>query len=378
MNFAYSEDQEALRELGRKILADRATHERLCEIEAGDEGVDLDLWHELAQANLVGACLPSEYGGMDLGVFELCILLEEVGRHVAPVPLWATLALAALPIAQFGSESQKHAWLPSVIAGDTILSGAIEEPDATDPLRPSTSAERDGDGFRLFGSKICVPAAHLAARILVPAHTGNEGLGLFLVDPQGQGVAVERQRATNREPVFTLKLEGAAVPAKDVLGDPERGAELLEWTLERAVTGLCAMQIGVADRALQMTAEYTREREQFNRPIGSFQAVHQRAGDAYIQLEAMRLTTAQAAHQLALGRSAPLEVSVAKVWACDGGAFVTYAAQHLHGGIGLDNDYPLHRSYLWARHIELTLGSASRHIERIGDILADTPAAAEV
>jgi alkylation response protein AidB-like acyl-CoA dehydrogenase len=132
----------------------------------------------------------------------------------------------------------------------------------------------------------------------------------------------------------------------------------------------------VADRALQMTAEYTRERKQFGRPIGSFQAVHQRAGDAYIQLEAMRLTTQQAAHRIAHGEPAAAEVSVAKYWAAEGGNFASYAAQHLHGGIGLDNDYPLHRSYLWTRHIELQLGSAERHLERIGAVLAETPAPA--
>ncbi len=371
MNFAYTEDQEALRELARKILGDRATHERLCEIEAGDEGIDRTLWRELATSNLVGACLPAEFGGMDLGPVELAILLEEVGRHVAPVPLWPTVVLAALPIARFGSDAQKQAWLPGVVAGDTILSGALEEADAVDARHPTTVAERDGSGYRLFGRKVCVPAAHAAARILVPAQSGAE-TQLFLVDPAAPGVRLERQRATNREPVATLELEGAGVTEQDRLAG---GAEALDWLVEHAILGLCAMQLGAADRALRMTAEYTRERKQFDRPIGSFQAVHQRAADAYIQLEAMRLTTAQAAHQLAQGRPAPLEVSVAKIWAGDGGAFITYAAQHLHGGIGLDNDYPLHRSYLWARHIELLLGSTSRHLERVGAALADEPVA---
>ena len=375
MNFNPSEDQAALLELARKILGEQASHERLVEIEQSAEGIDRELWRELARANLVGACLPEEHGGMDLGLFELCILLEEVGRHVAPVPLWATLALAALPIAEFGSAEQKKRWLPGVVSGETILTGALEEPNATDPRRPSTLAEPDGDGVRLFGTKICVPAAAVAARILVPAKLG-EGIGLFLLDPAAEGLRIEAQRATNREPVATLHLEGARVAPDDRLVSGDAGADAMVWLIERATTGLCAMQVGVCDRALQMTAEYTREREQFDRPIGSFQAVHTRAADAYIQLEAMRLTTAQAAHHLALGSAASLEVSVAKVWAGDGGAFVTYAAQHLHGGIGIDNDYPLHRSYLWARHIELMLGSTSRHLERIGDTLADAPVSA--
>jgi alkylation response protein AidB-like acyl-CoA dehydrogenase len=360
MNFAYTEDQDALRELARKILGDLATHERLCEIEAGEDGWDRELWRELGRANLLGACLPEAHGGMGLGVFELCILLEETGRHVAPVPLWPTLCLAALPIARFGSEQQKSDLLPGVIAGETVLTGAFEESD--------TTAERAGDGWRLFGQKICVPAAHAARRVLVPAETGT-GPALFLLDPSADGVRLERQRSTNREPLFTLFLEGAPVSEDDRLGTPEQGATILEWTLERATTGLCALQLGVADRALQMTAEYARERQQFDRPIGSFQAVHQRAADAYIQLEGMRLTLLQAAHRLEQNEPASLEVSVAKIWAAEGGNYTTYAAQHLHGGIGMDNDYPLHRSYLWTRHIELLLGSSERHLEKLASSL---------
>jgi hypothetical protein len=365
MNFAYTDDQEALRELARKILADLATHERLCEIEAGDAGWDSALWLELGRANLLGACLPEAQGGMGLGIFELCILLEEAGRHVAPVPLWATLCLAALPIARFGNERQRADLLPGVIAGETVLTGAFEESDAVDPSLPSTRAERDGEGWRLFGRKICVPAAHAATRVLVPAETGS-GPALFLLDPSAPNVGLERQRSTNREPLFTVALEGAAVADSDRLGAPDQGAAILQWTLERATTGLCALQLGVADRALQMTAEYAREREQFDRPIGSFQAVHQRAADAYIQIEGMRLTLLQAAHRLELEEPASLEVSVAKIWAAEGGNCATYAAQHLHGGIGMDNDYPLHRSYLWTRHLELLLGSAERHLEKLG------------
>ncbi len=217
MNFSYSEDQEALRELARKILSERASHERLVEIEASEDGIDHELWRELARANLVGACLPGTHGGMDLGIVELCALLEEVGRHVAPVPLFPTVVLAALPIAVFGSEAQQQAWLPGVVAGDTILSAALEEPNAADPRQPATAAEPDGAGFRLFGTKLCVPVATNAARILVPARIGADGIGLFLLDPDSSGVRLERQRATNRDPVFTLHLEGAPISADDVL-----------------------------------------------------------------------------------------------------------------------------------------------------------------
>jgi alkylation response protein AidB-like acyl-CoA dehydrogenase len=373
MNFALSDDQKALAELARKILSDKATHERTKAIEATPEGIDRELWKALADANLLGACLPEEFGGSGLSFFELCLLLEEVGRAVAPVPFFSAIALGALPLAEFGSAEQRKAWLPGVIAGETILTAALEEPDGEDPLRPSTRAERDGAGWRISGTKICVPAAHVAERVLVPASTGQGRMGLFWVDPKAAGVKLELQRATNREVVATLTLKRAKAKATDLLGTLAKGREIARWISERAIAGLCAMQVGVADRALRMTARYTAERKQFDRPIGSFQAVHQRAADAFINVEAMRLTAQQAAFLLAENRPATLAVSVAKVFAADGGNQATYAAQHLHGGIGMDLDYPLHRSYLWTRQIELTLGSAARHLERIGDQLAELP-----
>jgi len=197
MNFAYSDDQKALSELARKILADKATHERIGAIEKSESGFDQEIWAELAKANLLGACLPEEFGGSGLGMLELWLLLEEIGRAVAPVPFWATLALGALPIAEFGTAQQKAACLPGVIAAEIILSGAFEEADADDPARPSTRAVRDGAAWRLSGTKICVPAAHIAARVLVPASVGGGRVGLFLVDPKGPGAKLEMQRAAS-------------------------------------------------------------------------------------------------------------------------------------------------------------------------------------
>src|SRR5262249_19699805 len=158
---------------------------------------------------------------------------------------------------EFGSAEQKNAWLPGVIAGDTFLSAALEEPDGDDPLRPSTRAERDGAGWRITGAKICVPAAHVAQRILVPAATGQGRMGLFWIDPKAPGVKLELQRATNREVIAALTLRRAKAKASDLLGTLAKGREIARWISERAIAGLCAMQVGVADRALRMTARYT-------------------------------------------------------------------------------------------------------------------------
>jgi alkylation response protein AidB-like acyl-CoA dehydrogenase len=372
MDFSLSEEQQEVQNLARKILEDLSTHERLVAVEASDEGIDRDLWRELAKTNLLGVGLPEHFEGSNLGFATLCLLLQEIGRCVAALPAIPTLVAGALPIAEFGSDAQKQQLLPGVVNGDTLLTAALQEAGSQDPTRPITTASPDGAGWRIEGAKICVPAAHVATRILVPARTPNGQVGIFLVAPDAEGVTLTPQATTNRERHFAVKLSATPVATDDRLGDLDRGAAILQWTAQRTTAACCALQLGVSEKALQMTAEYTRTREQFDRPIGSFQAVHQRAGDAFIDLEAMRLTSWQATWQLDEGRDASDALAVAKYWAAVGGQRVGYACQHLHGGIGIDVDYPLHRYYLWAKQLELTLGSAPVQLERIGARMADT------
>jgi hypothetical protein len=370
MNFGFSEEQEALRELAAQVIGDHAGHERLKQIEAGTDWLDPELWHALARANLLGIAVPEEYGGSGLGLIELSLLLTVVGRYCAPIPAWPTLVLGALPLAEFGTETQRRRLLPGVVQGETILSAALIDTQSEDPLAPTVTARRDGATWRLDGAKMCVPAAHLAACLLVPARTSERNIGVFLLDPTAPGVRIERQYTTQGEPQGLLHLTGVAVATDDVLGDPRQGRAIVKWLTDRALATLCAIELGVVERALRMTAEYTSTREQFGKPIAKFQAVAQRAADAYIDVEAMRWTTWQAIWCLAEGRPADAEIAVAKFWVGEGGHRVVYAAQHLHGGIGVDLDYPLHRSYLWSKQIELTLGSATQHLVRLGAALA--------
>jgi len=361
MDFSYSEDQQALRELARKILEERATHDRLKEIKRSPERVDLELWRELAKSNLLGVAIPEAFGGNGTGLSELVILLEEIGRSVAPLPVLATLVEGALPLAAFGSEAQKKRWLPAVAAGEAILTAALADgPGAT------VRAQRDGAGYRLTGQRPLVHAAHLAQCILVPAQLDGRD-ALFLVDPKAAGVSLERAETTDEQIRPHLALANA--PAEP-LGDVARGPEALAFTHDRSLLGLCAMQVGVAERALEITARYVTERKQFDRPVGSFQAVHTRAADAYVDLQAMRLTTWRALHLIEHGEDATDELAIAKFWASEGGARITYAAQHLHGGIGVDVDYPVHRYYLWARQIGIHLGTGTAQLARLGARLA--------
>ena len=294
---------------------------------------------------------------------------------MAPVPLLPTLVLGALPIAEHGTPEQRRRYLPPVVAGDLVLTAALVEV-GTEPTRPVTVARRDGAVWRLDGVKICVPAAHVAGRVLVPAATGEDAVGLFLLDPTADGVHADDQQTTSHQPESRLELAGAPVAVEDVLGDPEGGGPVLDWLLERATVAYCALAVGVCEEAVRLTAEYTKTREQFDRVIASFQAVGQRVADAYIDTEAIRLTAVQAAWRLASGLPAAEEVAVAKFWAADGGQRVVHAAQHLHGGMGVDRDYPLHRYFLWAKQLELTLGGATAQLRHLGALLASEPVGA--
>jgi acyl-CoA dehydrogenase len=380
MDFSLSEEQIAVRDLAEQIFQGSVTVESVKSVEASEDRVDRDLWRALADANLLGIALPEDVGGSGLGVVELCLLLEQQGRVVAPVPVWATIVLGALPIAEFGSAAQRDAWLPRVVAGEAFLTAALSEAGVNDVFRPAVRATRGAEGgWRLDGLKVSVPAAHVAARVLVPAVVDGDGsgagvVGVFLVDPAGAGVTVERAITTNREVQPHLRFDGA--PAEPLGsdtpdGDPV-GAEAVGWMLDRALLGLAALQVGVCEEALRLAAEYTSQRTQFGKPLSAFQGVALKAADAYIDTEAIRVTVLQAAWKLAVGRPATTDVLVAKWWASEGGQHAVHVTQHLHGGMGADIDYPVHRYFLWGKQIEDTLGGASATLARLGDAIADS------
>jgi len=374
MDFSFGDEQQAIAALARQILDDGATHERLRQIErSGGPRFDQTLWRRLAEAGLVGVAIPEAHGGGGLGFVELALVLEEIGRHAAPVPYLETAVLGALPLAAFGSTAQQAALLAGAARGETILTAALVEGEG-DPLVPSTTATRDVTGWVLRGTKLCVPAAQLAHRILVPAATGAESVGVFLLDPTVRGVTLTALETTSGQPEARLDLEGVRLGTDAVLGDPGAGRRIVAWLLERTEAALAAVALGCCEEALRLTAEYVKTRKQFDQPIAMFQAVAHRAADAYIDTEGVRLTVWQAASRLAAGEPAAAEVALAKFWAADAGHRIVHAAQHLHGGIGVDRDYPLHRYFLHARHIELTLGGASTQLRSIGRWLADTPA----
>jgi alkylation response protein AidB-like acyl-CoA dehydrogenase len=365
MDFTFSDEQETVAKVARDLFDRRTSPEHLTELETGDIRYDDALWKELAAVDLLGTALPESVGGNGGGFVELGVLLAEVGWSVAPVPVYATLLLGADPIARHGNPEQRQRILPGVVSGERILTAGLAEPGRSDPTVPATLARRDGPDWRLDGAKELVPAAQLADTILIPATTGDGEVGLFLLAADAAGVELRPAMTTNREPHADVFLDGATVSESDRLPDGR-----IESLHTRALVGLCAIQLGVAERALRIAAAYTTQREQFGRPIGSFQAVQQRLADAFIDVEAMRWTTWHAAWLIAHERPADRAARIAKFWAAEAGARVAASAQQVHGGIGIDTTYPLHRYFLWAKHNELALGSATAQLARLGDAYA--------
>jgi alkylation response protein AidB-like acyl-CoA dehydrogenase len=372
MDFNFSEEQKSLQQLAREILGKEVTPERIKAIESGTEWFDRPLWSTLAQAGLLGLAVPEDHGGMGYGILEICLLLHEIGRAVAPVPAMPSLVLGALPIAEFGTDEQKKAWLPSVASGETILTAALLDAESSDLTMPAARARQEHGGWQLNGCKLHVPAVHLASRILVPATT-TDGAGIFLVDPQAKGVTLTRHKTSTGEPLFTVNLYDVALQAGDLLGDDSTcGGDTVSWIYDRALAALCATHVGVAAKALEITSAYVSQRIQFGVPIGTFQAVQHRAADGYVDVEAMRWVTWRTAWKLAQGLPATRETMVAKFWCAEGGSRVVNSAQHLHGGIGVDLDYPVHRYFLWSKALEISLGSASPQLARLGRDMART------
>jgi 3-oxocholest-4-en-26-oyl-CoA dehydrogenase beta subunit len=362
VDFSLSEEQEATRSLARQILSDLVTPDRHKELEADGQWLDRKAWGALGDAGLLGIAAPEAHGGAGLGFLEVALVLEEIGRTVAKVPYLASVVTGILPIARFGDDALQREWLPRLVSGEAIATTALVEDAAS-----KTSARKKGSRWTIDGTKTCVPAGLDAALVLVPAMTGNRKVAVFAVETAHAGVTARRQDTTTGIPEALMVFEGAEAVQ---LGDTAIGSSIVDWITLRATAALAATAVGVCDAALRITADYTKTREQFGRPIATFQAVGQRAADAYIDTEAVRLTALQAAWRIAEDLPAEAEVAIAKFWAADGGQRVVHAAQHLHGGMGVDRDYPVHRYFLWAKHLELTLGGATQQLLRLGDILA--------
>jgi 3-oxocholest-4-en-26-oyl-CoA dehydrogenase beta subunit len=392
VDFTLSEEQQAAAEAARAVFADVVPGGGLPSPAVGTEpiadDIDRELWQALTKSDLPGITLGEQYGGSGLDPVAWCLVLRESAQVLARVPLLETGA-AALAVQRYGSEEQRLRLLPEVAAGRLLLgvaphgrSGheAADTGVRADPAGGTSSGTDAGaGGWTLHGSQTAVPYARVMDRVLVPARCAA-GTLLLLVDPHAPGVELRRQVSARGEPMAEMVFDGVRLEPSAQLGPvaPDGG----NWQYLRGllVVGTAALCLGLGERILRITADYTGGREQFGHPVASFQAVAMQVADRYIDLRAMEVTLWQAAWRIGLDEPElpghlPLaaDLATAKVWSAEGVRGIASTAQHLHGGIGADLDYPLHRYHAWAKYLELFLGPAPAFEEELGAVLARHP-----
>jgi alkylation response protein AidB-like acyl-CoA dehydrogenase len=365
VDFSTTEAAQDLGGLVSTIVDAVCTPEHQRELDSLDQRFDRELWGKLVDADILSTAAPESLGGGGFGVLEEVAVLAGLGRQLAAVPYLESVVLAAGALARFGSAELQQEWGVAAVTGSKILSVALDGEMGDGPVQASNS----GDGYRLSGTRTQIAYGPVADGFLVPAET-DSGTSVFLVAASDPGVSVTVLDTTGLGSIGHLRLDGVEVDRQRIVG----GAEIVNWIATLEQLGRAAFQLGVLDRGLQLTAEYARTREQFDRPIGSFQAVGQRLADGYIDVKGLRLTVTQAAWRLSEDLPADTEVATAAFWAADAGHRVAHTIVHIHGGVGIDTDHPVHRYFLAAKQIEFALGSATGQLLKIGRELADTPA----
>lgn len=376
MDFALNEAQQAVRDLATTLCQDLATHEAMRELELSADPLgpfQANLWTELANAGLLGLEAPEADGGAGLDLTASVEVLRQVGATAAYVPYLEQTQLAIFPLLAFGTADQRAAYLPRLLDGSLIGTAALAEVNGArvdlGGATPRVTATPTAGGYTVAGTKARVSGGLRAGLLLVPVST-PEGAKVLLVEVGTPGLTVTRQEGTY-QPEALVTFEGVQVSASAVLGGAGAdGAAQIAAMEDRATLATCAIEAGATAAALKLAAAYTTTREQFGKAIATFQAVGQRVADAYVDAEAISLTTTQAAWRIAAGLDAEKELAAAKWWATEGADRVVHACVHVHGGVGVDRDYPLHRYFMLTRQLLTALGGPTDQLRRLGAALA--------
>jgi alkylation response protein AidB-like acyl-CoA dehydrogenase len=367
MDVRFSVEQELLRASAREFLAGECPMRRVREIAEDPGGLPDALWQRMAGLGWTGLPFPESVGGSGLGLLDLAVLLEEMGKALLPGPYFSSVLLGGLTVAVGGSEAQCARWLPGLARGATRATLALcEESGSWDPDAIRLCAEPWGDGYRLSGAKHFVPDAPGADWMVVAVRTERPdgAIALLVVDGAGDGVHVEPTRLLDSTRRFgAVRFDGVVVPGDRVLPG---GAEALERVLDRARVGLCAEMLGGAERVLEMSVAYARTREQFGKPIGSFQAIQHRCADMFVALEGAKSATWYAAWALEAGEpDGPLAAAMAKAYVSDAYARIAGDGIQIHGGLGFTWEQDLHLYFRRAKLCERFLGDPVWNRERV-------------
>ncbi len=375
MDLGFNETQQMLKNSAREFLSQECPHSLVREMEQDPKGYPDQLWKAIIDLGWTGIAFPQKYGGTEGSFVDLAVLVEEMGRALAPSPFFSTVVMAGMTILEAGSEAQKDEFLTKICQGQETFAFAVTEPSATyEAWGIETEAAQDGDGFTLNGTKLFVPDAHTADNIVVAARTTKgsnpeDGITLFIVPASAQGISIEMLSTVASDRQAEVGLSNVKVPAGAVLGEVDKGWPTLNRAIQRGAAAKSVEMLGGAGAVLDMTLEYVKQRVQFGRPIGSFQAVQHHCANMVTFAESCRYMAYQAVWTLDEGLPATQEVSMAKTWVNEAYRKVCALAHQCHGAIGFTMEHDLQLFSRRARVAELAFGDAEHHRELVAESL---------
>ncbi len=365
MDFDLTEEQDILKSTAQKFFRDECPESLMRELRDDEKGYSPELWQKMADLGWMGVMIPEEYGGIGGNFLDLMILLDAMGEVCLPGPFFSTVVLGGLAILSAGSEEQKKELLPRIANGELILTLALTEPGGWYGVsHVNTGATKKKDEYILDGTKIFVENAHIADYILCVAKSGN-GLSLFLVEGNNPGVKCTMLKTLAYDKQCEVIFDKIKVPAKNILGKDGNASDMLESLLEKAAVAKCAEMVGGLQASFDMTIQYVKDREQFGRPIGSFQAVQHHCANMVIDVDGARFITYQAAWKISEGLPASMEASMAKAWTSEASRKVTIMGHQLHGAIAFCDEHDMHLFYRKAKSGEMAFGDEDYHLERV-------------
>ena len=368
MDLGLTEAQQMLKTSAREFLDAECPRTYVREMEEDERGHTPEMWQKLADQGWLGLIFPEQYGGAGLDFLDLSILLEEMGRSLLPGPYFSTVVMSGMTILDAGTEEQKMEYLPRISEGQIIVTLALTEPSARwDAAGVQTTATVDGDNFVINGTKLFVPNANVSDYLIVAARTGEgeKDISLFIVprDVEGSSQTLLQTIASDRQ--SEVVFDGVTVPASALLGDLNKGWDTIEKVLQWGATGKCAEMVGGGQQVLDMTVEYTKQRVQFGRPIGSFQAIQHHLANMATDVEGSRYITYQAAWRLSENLPAELEVAMAKSWVSEAYGRVAALGHQCHGAIGFTKEHDMQLFSRRAKAAELAFGDSGTHLETV-------------
>ena len=374
MDLGLDEQQEMLKNFARDFLEKECPESLVREMEEDEKGYSPELWQKMAQQGWMGLIIPEEYNGTGMNVCELVVLLEEFGRALVPGPFISTVVLGGVPIMEAGTEEQKQQFLPKIASGELIMTLALTEPSAkwtADGVQ--LEAKKAGNEYVVNGTKLFVQDAHVSDHMIVAARTGGsgeDGITLFIVDSKSPGIKFEVLKTIAADKQCEITFDNVKVPSSSMLGGEGKGWPIIEKTKDVATVAACAYLVGLSQMDFDVTLNYAKERVQFGRPIGSFQAIQHKLADAVIDVDGSRFITYKAAWSLQQGEpDADLMISMAKAWTSDASRRVVAHGQQIHGGIGFTKEYKIQLYFRRQKWMELMWGDADYHRELVAQKL---------